>query len=413
MKGVGFLNFTINKMISFFMVLLLILSTFYSAGNSILKYFGFAAALILFGLNLVFIFSQIMLNNNSIDNKMSKVIRNGILLVIWIMVGIIYSQSRGRGLEALMQIIFLLTFTFAASQISWKKENINSFKIIMIIFIGVHSLYLLGNFGTGRFTFYFSNPNPYAAIMYYLSFPLILMLENKKLSNNIILYLMLAVMSAIIILTKSISIWGACILSFIVYVCWPFISSTKFIHRAVFNVTVFFIMAFTYIYPIAYKMPNYEKINQMFFEYTGQRFFSGRNIFWSTLLELATGKIFLGYGTGVLPSDLIKTDFSAHNQYLQTLLQNGLIGIVLLVLLLKSIWDYLYIAKQDVVARLTSSFMIGIMVHQTFEVTLLQNNIAIGLLQWFIMAVGLSRIKTIEYTTSLEFKQSNYGKPEI
>ena len=43
-------------------------------------------------------------------------------------------------------------------------------------------------------------------------------------------------------------------------------------------------------------------------------------------------------------------------------------------------------------ARLTGSFLIGILIHESFEVNLIQNNLTIGIVMWSVLAVGIGSL---------------------
>lgn len=56
-----------------------------------------------------------------------------------------------------------------------------------------------------------------------------------------------------------------------------------------------------------------------------------------------------------------------------------------------SIWNLFYINKDDKVVKFCACFFIGTLYQNVFEVTLLQNNMSIAIMQWFIIAVGVSK----------------------
>lgn len=119
---------------------------------------------------------------------------------------------------------------------------------------------------------------------------------------------------------------------------------------------------------------------------------SGRNDIWIVLSEMIKEHPLFGHGMSTVASDLIGNDKSAHNLYLNTLIQIGYIGFACVIIILFIIWMRLTSIRNDFFVRLSGAYMIGILIHQNFEITLFQNQLSIGILQWLIMAIGLSRI---------------------
>ena len=68
--------------------------------------------------------------------------------------------------------------------------------------------------------------------------------------------------------------------------------------------------------------------------HTGKSIMSGRNDIWVPLIEMINLKPYIGYGPGAMASELIATDQSPHNLYLNVLMQLGYIGLMAFILLL-------------------------------------------------------------------------------
>src|SRR5690606_34902915 len=117
---------------------------------------------------------------------------------------------------------------------------------------------------------------------------------------------------------------------------------------------------------------------------------SGRDILWKEITEAIKQKPLLGYGTGIQPSQVVGIDISSHNLYLQTALQNGFIGLFLLLLIFFVIWMAYFKSKKEYMTRLSASFFIGILIDQSFEVALTQNKMDNALMFWLIISVGIS-----------------------
>ena len=98
-----------------------------------------------------------------------------------------------------------------------------------------------------------------------------------------------------------------------------------------------------------------------------------------------------GQGVGFQPeADPQYAGLSAHNLYLQIALQLGYVGVGLFVGFFGAIWASLWRNRRSRMVRLVGAFFIGIIVHESFEVTLTQNNLAIGCIFWLILSFGLN-----------------------
>lgn len=119
---------------------------------------------------------------------------------------------------------------------------------------------------------------------------------------------------------------------------------------------------------------------------------SGRQIIWGYIMERFYVNPFLGYGIGNMPESYSNIyhrfdGLSAHNYFLQIAYQSGLVGVGLIIFTLSNL--YLYLIKVKTAASLSSSaFLIAIFIHQSFEVSLTQNNFSIGILLWLGMLNG-------------------------
>jgi O-antigen ligase len=135
------------------------------------------------------------------------------------------------------------------------------------------------------------------------------------------------------------------------------------------------------------------ELQELSLRMTGQNLFSGRHLFWDDLGAAISARPWFGYGAGATAEAITGYSWSSHNLYLQTALQTGVVGLGLLVFFLWTIWAQFRPGYTDIGARVAASFFAGVLVHQVFEVSLTQNNIATGFLAWIIVSIGLSRSK--------------------
>ncbi|GEM05799.1 hypothetical protein HMI01_27870 [Halolactibacillus miurensis] len=100
----------------------------------------------------------------------------------------------------------------------------------------------------------------------------------------------------------------------------------------------------------------------------------------------------LGHGISTDPNYIESIGTSAHNQYLQIILESGFLGISLFIIFLYQLWLLLRKNQNHFTGMLSSAYLIAFIFYETFEVTLFQNNFNIGLIQWLIITMGVKII---------------------
>lgn len=131
-------------------------------------------------------------------------------------------------------------------------------------------------------------------------------------------------------------------------------------------------------------------LNKGSFLLFNKNLFSGRSEIWGQVIHAIIQKPVWGYGVGTRAADITSTDLTAHNMYLQILLEVGLVGFLLFVIFILAIWHMLVKRLDLYAARWSACFMLGILVYESFELTLFQNNFSIAILQWLVMTFGVS-----------------------
>lgn len=124
-------------------------------------------------------------------------------------------------------------------------------------------------------------------------------------------------------------------------------------------------------------------------EYLGKRLMSGRDQVWPDVARAIAERPIFGWGGGVMLDDIADWSFSAHNLYLQVALQLGLFGMMLLLVILALVWRGLWDGRRDHTVRICAAYFSGMLILQTFEVTLTQNNLAFGLPFWCFVGLAL------------------------
>ncbi|WP_246806787.1 O-antigen ligase family protein [Halolactibacillus miurensis] len=121
-------------------------------------------------------------------------------------------------------------------------------------------------------------------------------------------------------------------------------------------------------------------------------FFSGREGIWNELWTHIAEAPILGHGISTDPNYIESIGTSAHNQYLQIILESGFLGISLFIIFLYQLWLLLRKNQNHFTGMLSSAYLIAFIFYETFEVTLFQNNFNIGLIQWLIITMGVKII---------------------
>jgi O-antigen ligase len=122
---------------------------------------------------------------------------------------------------------------------------------------------------------------------------------------------------------------------------------------------------------------------------TGHRANTGRETIWVYVLNAVQDKPLLGLGAGVLPRDVMRTEFSAHSYYLQIFLQTGALGVILVMGFLVSIWSILAKAK-SAAGRFGSAVFIMVVVHNATEVLMFQNNALVAAPAWCCIGLAIA-----------------------
>lgn len=314
--------------------------------------------------------------------------RDLVLFIPFILFNFVYvfNLNNLKDIGALMIVINQASYAmviYIIYNISWTKFQIKTLSYIYTISLPM--LFVLNFLLTDTL-----NRNTISSFSFFLSFfPLLYLIgyaKNLKKSRILVIFILTA---SIIFATDSRAILTSAFFAFLTFFSWKFITKRK----PLFNLYFFLILAFNYfvivVYPKMYTWNIYYTLNELSLKYTDKPLLTGRNTIWSQLVDLISMKPRLGYGSSVVPEDFLSTSLSAHNLYLQIGLQTGIVGIFLLLSFFFFIWKTLWKNRNDRKVVLVSSFFIGIIVHQTFEVTLTQNQFVIGLLQWMIIGFGL------------------------
>lgn len=165
--------------------------------------------------------------------------------------------------------------------------------------------------------------------------------------------------------------------------------SRKFLN-AFFLVFVGCAAIFLFVYAHARDFGWYDDLNgysQMLF---GKNIDSSRGGIWEQSLKRVQGSELLGLGADASPEGVYEGR-SFHNTFVQAYVQNGLAGLFCLVSALFALWRMMTPASPDPVISIALSVLVGVVVYNCFESTLLSNKLSLGYIQWFLLAFGVAR----------------------
>jgi len=153
-------------------------------------------------------------------------------------------------------------------------------------------------------------------------------------------------------------------------------------------------------------------LNDLSLSIFNKNLFSGRIEVWEQIFHKIMEKPFLGYGVGVDARMFTEQRLTAHNFYLQVLLENGVVGLIIMLLVLFGIWKLLNRNLESFAARWSACFMLGLLVYENLELTLTQNNLSIAMFQWLIITFGIQFIIKSPDNDEEKIEMTRAGKEE-
>lgn len=293
-----------------------------------------------------------------------------------------------------MEFLTLLIFSAVASSASIKRGCEEILLKRIAVFYSVSWLLVLPLADSiFEYTAYYNNSNTMGNMA--LNVLAIVLLSNFDKQRNKVILLMISSMMIIISASRA-SIFAALVM---IFSYWIFSRKQKTVGRILISDILFWgvvvgVLVFTIIYPSLVNTDIGNWLNDLSRSIFNKSFFSGRQRFWSSLLAIVQEKPILGHGLGSSVDDYLSAD-SAHNLYLQTALQCGWIGVIILLIFLHKI--YVMCRKNGTKeSYVAMAYLLGMLTHQCFEVSITQNNWPQGFFLWFILGLGMSNVEARE-----------------
>ncbi|MFP4926101.1 O-antigen ligase family protein [Staphylococcus pseudintermedius] len=324
--------------------------------------------------------------------KLTKIQSTILFLTLLLAIICVFSiLNNGYNIKDLInsaQMIACLNTILYLSLINIDYNDLKFINILVIVFMICHFLIYILLGAPHLFSSIYNNSNLIGPYMFYTSFFLVC---GMKFSKYKFFYFVMLVIGLILILASDTrSILLSVIATFLVYIFWHFIVKFRIVSGIFFLILVITSLLFVYIYPLLPTFQFYLPLENWVLTHTGKSIMSGRNELWMLLIKYIDQKPLLGYGPGTLAQELYLHSQSPHNLYLNILMQIGYLGLILILIIFLLMWLSMTRCKNHFIVRLSASFFVGIIVHQSFETTLFQNQLSVGLMQVFIIGIGFS-----------------------
>jgi O-antigen ligase len=281
---------------------------------------------------------------------------------------------------AIIFLIFLFISTF--------KTKVILFPVSIIFVFLYMNLLFLPRIIT-HMSFQSANSNGIIAFLL-LFFCIINFKESNWILRIMNIYNTLFLLFALFMVATSRAAMLAFIVSVFIYIV------VKKLHKFVFPFIALLIVgsqAFTLFYIKAKGTSIGTKLNALTEQYTGKRFFSGRDRVWKESLEdvAHSGNIWTGLGNNTQHGEF---NGYLHNFYVQLFYQSGIIGLLLMSALLLAIAYIAMRVKRDTIDhsfKILFAYFVGILFLQIFEGHLIYKFELISMLCWIIIALFVNK----------------------
>lgn len=387
---------SINNIVLSILYILLLIGSLNASGSRI----GILALSLVIAFTNIFYFLRILYKRYI---KISDIIIL-FLTVIYIIVSMVSSQNGlgNRGITNTFEFVACIGVYLYFSNSEWNNKVILLIYRISIVFVLFHFLVWIAK-GFGReFSSIYPNSNILGPFMFIAIYFILLRIFTTK--KRLIPYIFLLIALVILLASDTRSVLLSMFIGAIIYFIWNTIVKNKGLSIFLFILIIVSFGSIVFVYP---KLPNwsqYGKLEAWMLEHTGKSIMSGRADIWGRLNNLIDLRPIFGFGPNTVATDVIGRDASSHNLYINMALQIGYLGLLIFILILFTIFMS-YISKgSNRLVKLSVAAFIAILAHQLFEITLVQNQLSIGLLQWLVIATGVG------VTTS---KSNDKNKKEV
>ncbi|OZU88372.1 hypothetical protein CIL03_12035 [Virgibacillus indicus] len=286
------------------------------------------------------------------------------------------------------QLMLLYLFILGLIRVKWSTRHIKLLGYISgLTLILLFAHWILSDFSVHRFKSIFRNPNYLAVLLFCLFYFKVLIVKYSNRIEKIYFISLIGMNFVLIYATNTRSV----LIAFgVILISWLFSKYYRKLFHYIFYVTIAFNILFLFIYIKIQNTAIGLFLDNLSIQLLGKSLYSGRSELWDRIINKIIENPLFGYGLGTNARDITDTTLTSHNQYLQVLIETGIIGLILFIFLLYAIWLLLIKNLDNYVSRISACFFIGILVYENFELTLFQNNYSIAMLQWVIILIGIN-----------------------
>lgn len=287
-----------------------------------------------------------------------------------------------------IKVFLLFSFIFGAIRIKWTTTHVKLFGYIfglLTLLLIIH--WMLSGVITHGFKSIFRNENYLAVLLFsMLYFNILTIKYSERLERAF--FSALTLMNIILIVATS----ARSVLIGIVVIILAWVVLKQF--RNKFSYLIYIVMfgnlLFVAIYAGIKNTAAGRFLNDISRSIFNKNLFSGRSEIWEGVIGAIPNNLWFGHGVGISAADVTSIHKTAHNMYLQLFLEVGVVGFVIFFLLILSIWKLLNHRLDNFVSKWSACFLLGILVYESFELTLFQNNYSIAMFQWLIITMGIN-----------------------
>lgn len=218
--------------------------------------------------------------------------------------------------------------------------------------------------------------------------------ENNSLSGvktkRIVIGLFIAVSLGLVLFLIFVAKARTSLVTLLIIVFIYFVLSRVKPSSAALSRMLYFVIAIVitalFIYINAKSFNWYDWLNAYSNELFGKNIDSSRPALWEQAFSMLGDSFIFGLGADAAPQGLFAGK-SFHNSYLQLIMTNGLVGLILLIISMWALWSGIA-SNSNNSSYFAIAVFVGVIIYNCFECTLLSNKLALGLLEWLILSIS-------------------------
>ncbi len=367
-----------NNILSFTLSLGLVLALFLAGNLRVIGYLGVALIMI----------SMLLKNIYSFKNGKIKINIPIACMILYLIFHYIYFTLKGTTYiftnYHFLQQLSIYIYLYFLSCCHFEKDFVKSTaKTTVYLFIFVSLGLLLSGKSQLAYSVYFTTQ--FGMFILPIFAFLFIGIKDHKKRLLIAIYLLIAVF---------LSGARSALISIALFMILYLLFKKKILNLRKNKLLLYIIIALCILIPIAYiQLSNNvfglrDTLNAIFMKYTNSKLFTGRDRFWPLLIEQIQSHPVFGNGIGMTMFDINNLNLSTHNLFFFILLQEGVVGLILFVNIIRKIWNH-YINMEDENKEIYALFLIVLLVQQTFSLGLLSGKMGFALLCWTLIGLGL------------------------